>query len=169
MTRYYSIKEYFHSFLKKSFPIQHSTNGLDVQMPAKSDGQPFTKRIKILIADDHKVIREGLRKIIEEDEDLIIAGEAANGDEAIKMARATNPDVIIMDVSMPIMNGIQTTRKISSEMPSIRIIGISLWGFTMTGKRMKRAGASAYLRKDKVFETLCTTIKEVAKEGLNIG
>jgi DNA-binding NarL/FixJ family response regulator len=142
--------------------IKHFT-GSGGHLPNTPDGYSTEgERIKILIADDHETMRKGLRKIIENEKDFVIVAEAANGEEAVNLALDTKPDIVIMDVRMPVLDGIQATHRIISEMPFIRVIGVSFWNFTMIGQRMKRAGASAYLRKDKLFETLCTTIRKEA-------
>ncbi|MEX0647762.1 MAG: response regulator transcription factor [Balneolaceae bacterium] len=121
------------------------------------------EKITVLLADDHRMMREGLRKIIEEEKDLLIIGEAADGEEAIKMALDISPDVIVMDVNMPGMSGIQATRKIISENKNARIIGLSLYDNQDVAQSMKSAGASAYLTKTDAIETLCTTIRNEAK------
>lgn len=148
--------------MKLIFQVRECARILNRRKFNQAISQPLFRdgKIKVLLADDHEVMRKGLRKVIEEEEDFVVVGEACNGKEAVELARETTPDIIVMDVRMPVMNGIQATRKISAEMPSVPIIGLSLWGFTMVGRRMKRAGASVYLRKDKAFETLCAAIRK---------
>jgi PAS domain S-box-containing protein len=118
--------------------------------------------IRVLLADDHKMVRTGLRKIIEEQEGLKVVAEASNGLEAVDMVRAHFPDVVVMDVNMPIMNGIDATRKITSEFQHIRVIGLSLHDNDNVAQTMRNAGASAYLTKADVYETLCATIRSEA-------
>lgn len=131
--------------------------------PAKSSVQTeLWQTAKILIVDDHKMVRRGLRKMIENQNDLVVIGEASTGEEAIKSARETSPDVIVMDVNLPGIDGIEATRKISTEMPNIRIIGLSLHDENGVAEEMRNAGASAYLTKTEAFETLCATIRSEA-------
>ncbi|HET6528388.1 MAG TPA: response regulator transcription factor [Balneolaceae bacterium] len=118
--------------------------------------------MSILLVDDQEMIRKGLRKIIEEEDDLMIIAEASDGKEAIKSARETSPDVIVMDVNMPKMDGIQATKKIKSALPDIHIIGLSLHGRKEVIQDMRSAGASAYVTKDEAFEALCATIRSEA-------
>lgn len=120
------------------------------------------EKIRVLLVDDHKMVREGLRKVIEEHNDIIVIGEAADGKEAIELTWETSPDVILMDVSMPVMDGIEATRIIKADMPSIRIIGVSLHEENGVIEEMRNAGASAYLTKTEAFESVIATIRAEA-------
>src|SRR5699024_10156136 len=106
------------------------------------------------------------RKIINEEPDLTVAGEAATGQETVEMAREIHPDVIVMDVNMPEMNGIQGTQKIKSELPDIQIIALSFHDNENVAAEMREVGASAYLTKSDAFETLCATIRSEAEGAL---
>lgn len=97
--------------------------------------------------------------MIEREDDLTIIAEASDGQEAVEQARGNTPDVIVMDVDMPVVDGIEATQKIKSEMPEIRIIGLSLHDSRGVINDMQSAGASAYLTKNEAFETLCATIR----------
>src|SRR5699024_9781231 len=99
---------------------------------------------------------------VNEQEDLTVIGEASNGKEAIKLAAETAPDIVVMDVNMPDMNGIEATQKIMSNDPNLRIIGLSLHNHGNVTESMLQAGASAYLSKNEAFETLCATIRSEA-------
>jgi PAS domain S-box-containing protein len=123
------------------------------------------RKIKVLLADDHLMMRNGLRKMIEEEDDLMVVAEASNGNEAVQLANETNPDVIIMDVNMPVMDGIEATRQITLKGLSARIIGLSFHESKDVAKALLEAGASTYLTKSDVFETLCATIRS---EGMSI-
>lgn len=122
----------------------------------------YKRGIKVLLVDDHQMVREGLRKIIEDQEDIRVIGEAADGIEAIRLAREYSPDLILMDVSMPGMDGIEATKRITDEMPDIRIIGLSLHDEEKITEEMRDAGASAYLTKTEAFESLIVTIRAEA-------
>jgi PAS domain S-box-containing protein len=116
------------------------------------------KAVRILIADDHPVVRAGLRELLSERPGLQVVGEAANGIEAISQAVALHPDVIIMDVSMPQMDGIEATRQIHGNLPNIRIVGLSTYDDDNVECSMREAGAAAYFNKtegsDRLLEYL---------------
>ncbi len=115
--------------------------------------------IQVMLADDHEITREGLRKIINGENDLNVTCEASNGAEAVEEAYKTIPDVVIMDVDMPEMNGIKATEKIKAELPDITVIGLSFHNKKDVENAMLNAGASACLTKSDVSETLCATIR----------
>ncbi|MEX0721620.1 MAG: GAF domain-containing protein [Balneolaceae bacterium] len=119
-------------------------------------------KIKVLLVDDHKMMLKGLRRIIEQEEDLMVIAEAMNGEDAVNLARENRPDVIVMDVDMPVMNGIDATRKIVSNIENVRIVGLSLHEKGSVAQAMRNAGASAYLSKTEAFEALCATIRSEA-------
>jgi PAS domain S-box-containing protein len=108
-----------------------------------------SKSLCILIADDHAVVRAGLRELFNQRPQLLIVGEAASGCEAISQAMALQPDVILMDVSMPQMNGIEATRQIRGTLPHIRIVGLSTYDDEDTKRSMLEAGAEAYFTKNE--------------------
>lgn len=122
----------------------------------------ITVDITVLIVDDHQMMCNGLREIINRQENMIVIGEAHNGEDAIKMVHKKAPDVIIMDVNLPVMNGIEATRKITALMPKAIVIGLSLHNNPEVIKNMRLAGASAYVTKNDAVDKLCATIlKEV--------
>jgi PAS domain S-box-containing protein len=149
--------------VKLSFPVKIEKDVEGQPQPQlQPQPQPGTHKIKVLLADDHQIMREGLRKIINEEADLTVAGEAANGREAVEMAREIQPDVIVMDVDMPEMNGIQATRQIKGILPHIHIIALSFHNDKGVAREIRKAGASAYLTKSDAFETLRATIRSEA-------
>lgn len=132
--------------------------------PAKAGTQKeLWKKIKVLLVDDHEMMRKGLRKLIEEQKDLTIVAEASGGEEAVALVKQHSPDVIVMDVNLPDMDGIEATQKIALEWRDISIIGLSLYDSEEVARDMKNAGAAAYLTKTEAFESLCATIREVAE------
>ena len=118
--------------------------------------------IRILIADDHSVVRQGLRMFLSLDPELEVIGEAENGEEAVARARALSPDVVLMDMLMPVMDGVTATTQIRSEMPDTEVIALTsvLDDGTVVGA--VRAGAIGYLLKDTEADELCRAIKAAA-------
>lgn len=116
---------------------------------------------KILLADDHKITREGLRSLIEKQSDMEVVAEAEEGHEAVRMVRRVSPDVAIMDVSMPDLNGIEATQKIVAECPNVKVIALSMHSDTLFVTEMLKNGASGYLLKDCAFEELTRAIRTV--------
>lgn len=117
--------------------------------------------IKILIADDHQLTREGIRSMLEREHDMQVLGEAEDGRAAARMARELGPDLIVMDVCMPEMNGIVATGLIVSEFPKIKVLALSGLDDRRVVYNMLRAGASGYLMKDCSFKELVRAIRMV--------
>jgi two-component system response regulator NreC len=117
--------------------------------------------IKILIADDHQLTREGVRSLLEREEDIDVLGEAEDGRSAVSMARELRPDVVLMDVCMPDMNGIVATSLILAEAPRIKVVALSMLDDRRFVSNMLRAGASGYLIKDCSFKELIQAIRRV--------
>jgi DNA-binding NarL/FixJ family response regulator len=117
--------------------------------------------IRILLADDHKIVRTGLRALLEHEQGMEIIGEAQDGRLAIQMARELNPEIIIMDIGMPELNGIEATRHIVMELPRIKVIALSMYSDRRFVSRMLEAGASGYLLKDCAFEEIAKAIQTV--------
>lgn len=118
--------------------------------------------IRILLADDHKIVRDGLRTLIDRQKGMEVVGEAENGRTAVALARKLSPDVVIMDVSMPDMNGIEATRQISRETRGVKVIALSMHSDRRFVTGMLEAGASGYLLKDCAFAELANAIRCVA-------
>ncbi len=120
----------------------------------------------ILLVDDHAIIRQGLATLIENQTSMIVLGQAANGRQAIKMALDLIPEIIVMDVSMPDLNGIEATHQILKKNPKTKIIALSIHSHRRFVVGMLRAGASGYLIKDCVFEELLTAISSVLNDHI---
>lgn len=141
---------------------ERSPDDVTVREPKVQERVRQHQKIRVLLVDDHEMMREGLQEMIESQEDITVIAAATDGYEAVKLAMEFSPDVIVMDVDMPGKNGIDATREILSEDPEIRVIGLSLHENPEVSSAMRSAGASAYLTKTEVFETLCETIRSEA-------
>ena len=119
--------------------------------------------IRLLIADDHKLMREGLRALLEKEVDLDVVGESDNGTSTVNMVKKLNPHVVVMDVSMPDLNGIEATRKIVSGNSNIKVIALSGHADERFVREMLTAGASAYLLKHAAGEELMRAIRTIMK------
>lgn len=117
--------------------------------------------IKILLADDHKIVRDGLRSLLEKHPDMEVVAEAENGRKAVQLAQKRKPDVVIMDISMPDLNGVEATRQMIKELPKVKVIGLSMHSDRRFVLGMFRAGASGFLLKDCAFEELASAINAV--------
>lgn len=117
--------------------------------------------IKILIADDHKIVRDGLRSLLEKQPNLEVVAEAENGRAAVQLAKDKSPDVVIMDISMPDLNGIDATRQMITALPEVKVLGLSMHSDKRFVIGMLGAGASGFLLKDCAFEELSQAIKVV--------
>ena len=123
---------------------------------------------RIMIVDDHKIVREGLRSLIEEDGNYQVVGEAGNGREALKRAKELMPDIVIMDVAMSEMNGIEATRQLIAAMPDIRVLALSMYSDSRYVKQMLEAGALGYLVKENAFEEILTALGSLAAGRLYV-
>lgn len=118
---------------------------------------------RIMIVDDHKIVREGLRSLIEENGEYAVVGEADNGRDALKMARHLNPDIVIMDVAMREMNGIEATRQLLSQQPDICVLALSMHSDSRFVKQMLEAGALGYLVKENAFEEIILALRALMR------
>ena len=118
-------------------------------------------KIKILLVDDHQILRDGIRSLVKGYDDMEVIGEAADGREALNMVEKLSPDLVIMDISMPDINGIDATRMIINEAPDVKIIALSMHHDKQFVSEIFRAGASGYLIKDSAFDELDHAIRVV--------
>lgn len=121
------------------------------------------KSIRILLADDHSVVRHGFRRILDAQEDMEVVGEVSNGREAVEQAAALQPDLIIMDVTMPELNGIEATRRIAEIVPRARVLALSMHRDSVYVREILRAGARGYLLKDSSEADLVSAVRAVAQ------
>ena len=121
---------------------------------------------KALIVDDHKIMREGLRSLLEKNERFECIGEADDGCQAVQMARELHPDIVIMDIAMPNLNGVEATRQIKAENPDIEVIVLSMHATRTYVLQVLQAGASAYILKDSAFEELSTALLAISRGGM---
>ncbi len=117
--------------------------------------------IKVLLVDDHKIMRDGLRSLLEKQKDMKIVGEAEDGRAAVKLAQELSPDLVIMDIAMPELNGIEATCQILSKDPNIKVIALSMHSDRRFVSGVLKAGASGYLAKECAFEELVRAIRAV--------
>lgn len=117
--------------------------------------------IKIILADDHKIVRDGLRTLIQRETDMDVIAEAEDGKIVVKLVQQLLPDLVIMDIVMPSMNGIDATRDILKKHPTIKVIALSMHSDKRFVIGMLEAGASGYLLKDCAFEELATAVRAV--------
>jgi DNA-binding NarL/FixJ family response regulator len=120
------------------------------------------KRIRILLADDHGVVRQGFKMILGAQADMEIVGEAANGREAVELAERLKPDIVVMDVSMPELNGIEATRRLAESVPHARVLALSMHKDSVYVRETLRAGARGYLLKDSGANDLVAAVRAVA-------
>ena len=122
--------------------------------------RPFPGRtLRVLLADDHEIVRQGLALLLREERTVEIVGEAANGREAVSLADQLRPDVVIMDVSMPVMSGEEAARQIKQARPQTRIIALSMWEESDVREKMYRAGAENYILKTAPSEELLAALR----------
>ena len=121
------------------------------------------ERIKVLIADDHRVVREGLVAILKTKENIEVVGEAQDGQEAVEKARTLEPDVILMDLSMPRMGGVEATRLIKREFPHIGIVALTMYDEQHYIFDLVRAGATGYLLKDTESAQIVEAIRAISR------
>ncbi len=134
-------------------------NGINVGDPSKDMG-----KLRILIVDDHGIVRAGIRSLLEAQPGLEVIGEAARGEEALEKAMLLHPDLVLMDIAMPGMNGIEATRRIKSELPDIRILVLTIHDDEEFFFPVLRAGASGYILKEAEPQELLHAIQMVRQD-----
>ena len=122
-----------------------------------------SSKIRVLLADDHAILRKGVSMLVNAQSDMEVAAEAASGEEALREAQRVQPDDVVMDVSMPGMNGIEATRRLLEMLPRTRVIGLSMYKDAVYLRELLRAGASGYLVKDCDDAELLLAIRAAAR------
>ena len=120
------------------------------------------RKIRVLLADDHAVVRQGFRLILAAQPDMEIVGEAGNGREAVELAERLHPDIVVMDVAMPELNGIEATRRLARLSPHTRVLALSMHKDSVYVREILRAGARGYLLKDSIDRDLLAAVRAVA-------
>lgn len=123
---------------------------------------------RILVADDHTIVREGLKQILAKSGDLEVAGEAANGNDVLKLVREQEWDVLVTDMSMPGRNGIELIKLVKEARPKLPVLVLSMYGEDQYAVRAIRAGASGYLNKESASDQLVTAIRKIAAGGVHV-
>lgn len=118
--------------------------------------------ISLLVADDHPLVRSGLVNLIASTEDIVVVGEAGNGAEAVEVARAARPDVVLMDLSMPVLDGVDATRQVVGELPDAKVVVLTSFADRRRVSDAVRAGAVGYLLKDCTPEELLAAVRAAA-------
>ncbi len=122
------------------------------------------KKIKLLVADDHKIFRQGIKKLLEEESDMQVVGEAANGREAVKRATELKPDVVLMDITMSNLNGLEATRQIKKALPNAKVIMLTMHKNEEYVLQSFQAGASGYILKEGAVEELVSAIRSIHQD-----
>lgn len=119
--------------------------------------------MRVLIVDDDALIRDGLKIILENEEDFEVAGTASNGEEAVRLCKVTNPDVVLMDIRMPIMDGVEATRSIKQQFPSVKVLLLTTFKDIEYIRRAVKNGAEGYVLKSNSSESILESIRAVHK------
>ncbi|HZV81509.1 MAG TPA: response regulator transcription factor [Geobacteraceae bacterium] len=119
--------------------------------------------LKILLVDDHTILREGLKSLIEKDPQAVVVGEAGDGAEAVRLTDELQPDLVIMDLTMPVKNGIDATREITRKHPGTKVLALSMESERFFVVEVLKAGATGYLLKDTAFAELLEAVHTVAR------
>lgn len=127
----------------------------------------MTPHIRVLIAEDQPLVREGFRQVLSRSPDLEVVGEAADGAQAVALVRRLRPDVIVMDIRMPVLDGLAATEQILADLPDVRVLVLTTFGLDEYAFRALRAGASGFLLKDTPLDEIAAAIRVVyAGEGM---
>src|SRR6266705_3035854 len=121
------------------------------------------RKIAVLLVDDHAVVRQGLRALLSAEEDMEVVGEAENGRQAVTLAKKNPPEVVVMDVAMPLLNGLEATRQILKSLSATKVLVLTSYGDDECVQQLMQAGASGYLIKQTAANDLLKAIREVQR------
>ena len=124
------------------------------------------EKLRVFLVEDHHLMRQGLAALLSQRGDMLVVGQAANGLEALARVEAARPDVAIVDLSMPVMNGVETTRRIKERLPKLPVLILSMYSDPVGVTRALRAGASGYILKESMIEELSLAVHSVVEGGL---
>jgi DNA-binding NarL/FixJ family response regulator len=130
----------------------------------KRVAKPKEKPLRVLIADDHRLFAEALEAILTTDERIEVVGQASDGEQAVRLARTLDPDLVLMDVSMPVLDGFEATREIRSASDDVRVLMLTGSNSRSDVDRSRAAGASGYVTKDRIASELVATIVAVTRK-----
>jgi DNA-binding NarL/FixJ family response regulator len=130
----------------------------------KRTAKPKPKPLRVLIADDHRLFAEALEAILTTDERIEVVGQASDGEEAVELAKTLDPDIVLMDVSMPVLDGFEATREIRSGSEDVRVLMLTGSNSRADVDRSRAAGAAGYVTKDRIASELVATIVEVTQK-----
>jgi DNA-binding NarL/FixJ family response regulator len=119
-------------------------------------------KLRIVIVDDHQLLREGLKSLLEGEPDMEVVGEAENGHESVRLVKQLKPDLVVMDVGMPGLNGMDATRQVLADNPGVKVLALSMHTDRRFASGMLQAGASGYLLKDAAYDELIRALRTVA-------
>lgn len=125
----------------------------------RRSARPSPPLVRVLLVDDHELVRQGLRVLLEAEADILVVGQAQDGRRAIELAKRLRPDVVLMDIAMPLLNGIEATRQILDALPATRVLVLSAHGDEEYVERFEALGAAGYLLKESSFEDLAAAIR----------
>src|ERR1044071_10388734 len=128
----------------------------------------YMRKVSVLLVDDHTVVRQGLRALLSAEEDIEVIGEAENGRQAVMLARKTPPDVVVMDVAMPLLNGLEATRQILKAIPTTKVLALTSYSDDDCVQQMTEAGVSGYLIKQTAANQLLKAIREVDRKSTRL-
>jgi DNA-binding NarL/FixJ family response regulator len=135
----------------------------DRRVPPRKQTEGTMKRITVLLADDHMIMREGLRKLLELDVDLEVIGEAEEGLQAVALAKELRPAVVLMDIDMPLLNGLEATRQVIKALPSTRVLILSAYSHEEYVRNAIQSGAMGFLLKQTSAHEVCRAVREVVE------
>jgi DNA-binding NarL/FixJ family response regulator len=136
---------------------------MPIESGHEEDKERESMSIRIVLADDHAMMRQSLSQAIEQEDDMEVVGQANDGHSTVEMARELHPDVVVMDISMPDLNGIEATRQIGREAPGVKVVGLSMHSAKRFVMEMFKAGALGYLLKECKYDELVRAIRTVAE------